>query len=60
MISMKSHVVVRMMATQPYLRKPFDHLVAGTPVVVVSGQPTLRCVAFPVLFHVVLAGGALV
>jgi hypothetical protein len=40
-----------------YLCETFDHLVAGTPVVVVSRQPALRCVAFPVLFDVVLTGG---
>jgi hypothetical protein len=60
MISMKSHVVVRMMTTQPYLRKPFDHLVAGTPVVVISRQPALWRVALPVLFHVVLTDRSLV
>ena len=49
--------VVRLKSTQSYLRETLDHLVAGTPVVVISRQPTLRCVAFPVLFDVVLADG---
>jgi hypothetical protein len=40
--------------THTYFRETFDHLVAGTPVVVISGQPTLRCVAFVVFFDVVL------